>query len=529
MSQTLVGDLIHHRMMVYKYRVNSVCAFSGGGSGLQSCHGLISVFEIFFESTETGVKYTLNLHGSCALPSVPHSCTVMTPPLDSLGSIKVSQDPAPSQNQADAPHRLLQLTDGGTTELEWEDSWPIVLVGNQTGVTAYRIFVDDDGVLGMEVAKTVLDLLPDSAELSLPGALPQVEEECEALNIPKMLGDCEDGQEGKVMKRTKEVVSNVPGQRLVSKVVGNAQAYTKSPVVAIAAMEGMIIASEFLGSLTIFKAEFKVKPEKETPPLWAPMVPLAVDRMSTCVQAVVPLSKSIFLVSVHPFGFVVLHHDLSTMEEQIEQWREEFLRHYESGRPVAADRPSYWGHQDGDSASDTDESASLQTGMNNMECLNSLMFGAACRIPQIVGGFSRGFLGMQIRDANKGKGPEVEAASSESQITSSSNNCVMYYTGSGSIGMCRVISQEDAECLAKIQNELHSRQSDGKLSCVTEHDHRSMFLWSEHRSQSAMLCIDGDFTAKGLQEAEVDSVTRQRLRQLCNPGRSLFIRNVDQI
>lgn len=506
--------------MVHKHRGKNEYALSGSNSGLQSCHGLISILEIMFESTETGVKYSLNLHGSCTLPSAPHSCTVMTPSADNPVGVKVSQGPAQPQNRGDAAHRLVHLKDGGTTELEWEDSWPVVLVGNQTGVTAYQIFVDDHGILGVEVAKNVLDLLPDSAELSLPKELFHVEENCEALNISDMLEWYESSEEGEVMKAAKEALLNAPHQKLVSKVAGTAQAYTKSPVVALAAVEDLIIASEFLGSLTVFKGEFKPKAPKESLPLYTPMIPLSTDRTSTCVQAFVPLSKSNFLASVHPFGLIVLHYDLPMMEEQIEQWREEYIKRYESGRSVTADQRQNWARQYDESESDTDENAPIQSGWNSMENLGSLMFAASCRLPQIVAGFSPGFLGMHAKNVENEKEPVTEATSCKSTTaTLPDPPCVVYYTAGGSIGVCRVISQEDAACLSKIQDRLHSIQSNGKLPYVTEHDHRSMFSWSEHSSESVMMCIDGDFVTKGLHEAEVDSESRQLLRKLCNPGR----------
>ena len=68
-------------------------------------------------------------------------------------------------------------------------------------------------------------------------------------------------------------------------------------VTALAAVKSLVVASEFLGSITVSRVQ---------PNSLVPLQVRAVDRSGVFAQATLPLSDTEFLVAAHPFGLVLL-------------------------------------------------------------------------------------------------------------------------------------------------------------------------------------------------------------------------------
>ena len=68
-------------------------------------------------------------------------------------------------------------------------------------------------------------------------------------------------------------------------------------VTALAAVKSLVVASEFLGSVTVSRVQ---------PNSLVPLQVRAVDRSGIFAQATLPLSDTDFLVAAHPFGLVLL-------------------------------------------------------------------------------------------------------------------------------------------------------------------------------------------------------------------------------
>ena len=74
-------------------------------------------------------------------------------------------------------------------------------------------------------------------------------------------------------------------------------------VTALAAVKSLIVASEFLGSITVSRVQ---------PNSLVPLQMRAVDRSGIFAQATLPLSDTEFLVAAHPFGLVLLKRCVAT-------------------------------------------------------------------------------------------------------------------------------------------------------------------------------------------------------------------------
>ena len=68
-------------------------------------------------------------------------------------------------------------------------------------------------------------------------------------------------------------------------------------VTALAAVKSLVVASEFLGSITVSRVQ---------PNSLVPLQVRAVDRSGVFAQATLPLSDTEFLVAAHPFGLLLL-------------------------------------------------------------------------------------------------------------------------------------------------------------------------------------------------------------------------------
>ncbi len=68
-------------------------------------------------------------------------------------------------------------------------------------------------------------------------------------------------------------------------------------VTALAAVKSLVVASEFLGSITVSRVQ---------PNSLVPLQVRSVDRSGLFAQATLPLSDTDFLVAAHPFGLVLL-------------------------------------------------------------------------------------------------------------------------------------------------------------------------------------------------------------------------------
>ena len=78
--------------------------------------------------------------------------------------------------------------------------------------------------------------------------------------------------------------------------IGTAQGKMGS-VTALAAVKSLVVASEFLGSITVSRVQ---------PNSLVPLQVRSVDRSGLFAQATLPLSDTDFLVAAHPFGLVLL-------------------------------------------------------------------------------------------------------------------------------------------------------------------------------------------------------------------------------
>lgn len=68
-------------------------------------------------------------------------------------------------------------------------------------------------------------------------------------------------------------------------------------VTALATLDSLVTSSELLGSITVSEVQ---------PGDSAPLQARSVDKSGFFAQAALPLSETEFMVSVHPFGLVLL-------------------------------------------------------------------------------------------------------------------------------------------------------------------------------------------------------------------------------
>ncbi|GMH37464.1 hypothetical protein BSKO_05337 [Bryopsis sp. KO-2023] len=478
----------------------------GSGSHTEASQGLISFFEIVSTMVDGGLKVELRLHGSCALSTIPHSCVVAN---QCLGSMDPDDEEGMEDGEQDGQKEIImQVTESGSAELHWSQNWPIVLVGGQLDITAHRFFVDDANILGVKVVDDLIKRVPKAQETGSPGD-----------EVPHRMADStrwdrlveEDFADG-LIEAARKAIRRDWRQGVISKTVGSAG--MRSPVVSLAEIEGMVVAQELLGSLTVFR-NFVVKIGGQKSPLWTPLIPLSADRSSLSVQAVIPLTKSMFLVSVHPFGFVVLHHDGETTKEQVRIWREQVLQNFEGGRqrragpPEGDDPPAMEGQDYG--SDEGGEGPATTYLFHSVHNLNSLMVGASCRIPQLVGGFCSADLGMKLGRI----GSDMDASGASQPHRPSA----LYFTAGGMVGLCRVIPAEDGEKLADFQKNLQSRQAARELPLVSGHNHSGMFEFLGARGQAGV-CLDSDFINRGLRLEEGGGRDVAQLWRLNNPRTS---------
>ncbi|CAD7700465.1 unnamed protein product [Ostreobium quekettii] len=501
--------------------------------GLEGTQGLLSVFEIA-RSLERGgdfVRYSLKLHGTCPLPSVPHACTVVQPGRwadeDCSGQEEPGQDsawhitPVLISSGPQGPD-VGNMGGGGhrRPDLKEKQDWPVLLVGCHDGVRAYRLFVDDACEAGRRAVEEGLRALSNYAERvpeapldgtsaqedGQPAADSSAPSPSKVAPPPSLEVEMGDSLRAAI-EHTRAAVMRDWRQRLNVMLVGSAQAHSQSTVVSLASVDNLVLATEFLGSVTVFRGDFTVRHEKRQSLLWAPLIPISADLNPIFVQALMPISRCAFLAAVHPDGLVILHQDMFAEEAQAEAWRRELISNFESGREAGGagtswvkvdypHGPGIWrgdpqgpgvgegGEDDdgGESDEDGEEGRGLRPPLPSMPAVQPLMVGASCRLQQSIAGFCCGGLGLRLRSVAERASARLLGAGFDDSVPSSGmvdwteHSTFIYYTDGGAVGVCHPIAKDDGESLMRLQlssSELRAHPGDAKAAT----GHRRADAW----------------------------------------------------
>jgi hypothetical protein len=281
---------------------------SGGDVGLPAGSG---------GDSGSTVRYEIVLLGAVPLNSTPVSlCMVTAIPLADLGL------PALEQHQQKQPRR--QERQQGQQEQQQQAQQPggdrprdepLLMVGGESGVAAYRVWVDDHGAVAQAAVERELAQTMELDEAVAP------QQQQQAPSQP--------AASGPAITAAAASAPNPARHRVFCRRAAACSALARTPAVALRALPGApgcFVALEALGSVTVIQAALAPRSRR------ALLLPVSADRSGAMCMAAceVPGSRAV-VVATHPGGLMHLQRDRMQEHAMLSKQALQAVMEFEAG------------------------------------------------------------------------------------------------------------------------------------------------------------------------------------------------------